>query len=130
MVTLKAKKNSSSSIHPLWSCTFGNSITQKKSFSFFLKWEGKHITRSKLTIRCVPPQNVIRLFSVDRYLPAPRRYLKLGGARDSYALGRAMGELHQSPGPQSFGFEVDNTMLSLRCFFFMDGSTMENLRVL
>ena len=93
-------------------------ILSPPSIFFVLKWEGKHITRSKLTIRCVPPQNVIRLFSVDRYLPAPRRYLKLGGARDSYALGRAMGELHQSPGPQSFGFEVDNTMLSLRCFFF------------
>jgi len=40
--------------------------------------------------------------------------LNLGGRRDDFQLGLAMGDLHRAKGakgPKEFGFVVDNTML-------------------
>ncbi|KAJ8605832.1 hypothetical protein CTAYLR_000605 [Chrysophaeum taylorii] len=37
-------------------------------------------------------------------------YLRLGGRGDAAALGRAMAEMHLAPGPDAYGFDVDNTI--------------------
>lgn len=37
-------------------------------------------------------------------------YLNLGGRRDDFQLGLAMGDLHRAKGPKEFGFVVDNTI--------------------